>query len=278
MTNRIDQAQEREHERDSESCITLCKQEPLYANLRFLYANLRAPSRVHRFYCICNDKNGGKSPHSATMVQLIHYYKKVRKSARKKMSQYNLLNEWEISTKPKRSFWTLCSTLNVVKCVGFLMLGFALAQAINVIRFGGIDRKYGLSVGDGIEAQHIIPPRIECSPQAGANMTRGCAMELQTEHADKWIVVTSISDVTDAVRLFSALSQPERGGWKTVIVADVASPAVYEALPGVIFLPMSIQRELPYRIVSITPEKSYTRKNIGYLFAARHGAKIILEH
>ena len=44
-----------------------------------------------------------------------------------------------------------------------------------------------------------------------------------------------------------------------------------------IFLGVELQRKLGYAIHDIVPYKRYERKNIGYLFAIQHGAKLILD-
>ena len=39
------------------------------------------------------------------------------------------------------------------------------------------------------------------------------------------------------------------------------------SVPGVIYLSPEIQETLPYTLVKLVPYKSYSRKNIGYLYA-----------
>lgn len=45
----------------------------------------------------------------------------------------------------------------------------------------------------------------------------------------------------------------------------------------VIFLSLEKQQRLGYKILDFLPTDSYARKNIGYLYAIQHGAKIIYE-
>ena len=47
--------------------------------------------------------------------------------------------------------------------------------------------------------------------------------------------------------------------------------------PNCVFLSVEKQKSLGYRIHDLLPYKSYARKNIGYLYAIQHGAKIIYE-
>ena len=41
--------------------------------------------------------------------------------------------------------------------------------------------------------------------------------------------------------------------------------------PGVIYLSPEMQETLPYTLVKLVPYKSYSRKNIGYLYAIQVG-------
>ncbi|CAN0404592.1 unnamed protein product, partial [Hapterophycus canaliculatus] len=50
-------------------------------------------------------------------------------------------------------------------------------------------------------------------------------------------------------------------------------PAEYD-VSGVIYLTPEDQEELPYRIVPLLPWDHFGRKNIGYLYAVHHGAKV----
>jgi len=50
-------------------------------------------------------------------------------------------------------------------------------------------------------------------------------------------------------------------------------PAEYDA-PGVTYLTPEDQEALPYRITNILPWNHFGRKNVGYLYAVHHGAKV----
>ena len=96
--------------------------------------------------------------------------------------------------------------------------------------------------------------------------------------ADKWAVLTTIQGPTSAVRTLAR--QP---GWSLVVVGDTKTPKDYLAQLGadnrgnVIFLPIDVQRRLPYKLAALTPERSYTRKNLGYLVAIQCGARVMYE-
>ena len=49
------------------------------------------------------------------------------------------------------------------------------------------------------------------------------------------------------------------------------------SFPNCVYLSVEKQKSLGYYIFDLLPYKSYTRKNIGYLYAIEHGAKIIYE-
>lgn len=92
-----------------------------------------------------------------------------------------------------------------------------------------------------------------------------------TKESDKWIVMTSINGPTDTVEVLCNLV-----GWKTVIVADLKTPTDWHH-EGCVFLSVEAQNALPYKIIRYLPWRSYTRKNIGYLYAIEHGARWILD-
>lgn len=88
---------------------------------------------------------------------------------------------------------------------------------------------------------------------------------------EKWIVVTTINYPTRAVLAFVDLED-----WNVVIVADKKTPVDWE-LPNCHYLSIEKQQNLPYKIVKYLPWNHYARKNLGYLYAIEHGAKIIYD-
>lgn len=65
-------------------------------------------------------------------------------------------------------------------------------------------------------------------------------------------------------------------GWDFIVAGDSKSPPDY-SLDGCRFLSLEAQRQSGFALGGICPERSYTRKNIGYLAAMRAGARIIVE-
>jgi len=83
--------------------------------------------------------------------------------------------------------------------------------------------------------------------------------------------VTSFNYPTEAIRVFA-----REEGFRTVVVGDTKTPSDW-SYPNVTFLSVEDQKKLGYRIHDLLPYKSYARKNIGYLYAIQHGAKIVYE-
>uniref|UniRef100_A0A069DNC8 Conserved uncharacterized protein n=1 Tax=Clytia hemisphaerica TaxID=252671 RepID=A0A069DNC8_9CNID len=93
----------------------------------------------------------------------------------------------------------------------------------------------------------------------------------ENEKHDKWIVITSINPPTEDVKKLAKIP-----GWKVVMVGDTKSPKDW-SYPNVIFLDIEKQKQLGYKCHSLLKYRAYTRKNIGYLYAIQHGAKVIYE-
>ena len=88
------------------------------------------------------------------------------------------------------------------------------------------------------------------------------------------LVVTSISPPNPILKALAEGSQ--RNGARFIVVGDTKSPDVFE-LEGCDFFSVLRQRKLDFKYASICHERSYTRKNIGYLIAIQSGAKFIVE-
>ncbi len=88
---------------------------------------------------------------------------------------------------------------------------------------------------------------------------------------DKWIVVTTINYPTAALKQLAQLPD-----WHLVVVADKKTPCDWH-LDNCEFLSVEKQQQLPYKIIQFLPWNHYSRKNIGYLYAIEHGARIIYE-
>ena len=91
---------------------------------------------------------------------------------------------------------------------------------------------------------------------------------------DGSLVVTSISSPNPVMR---ALAEGcLKHGGRFIVIGDTKSPDVFE-LEGCDFFSVLRQRNLDFKYASICHERSYTRKNIGYLIAIQSGAKFIVE-
>ena len=90
---------------------------------------------------------------------------------------------------------------------------------------------------------------------------------------NSWIVLTTINPPTEAVESIAKLCER---GWSAVVVGDTKTPPGWHCA-GIQYLDVAAQRELFGRFADAVPYKHYCRKNLGYLYAIRHGAELILE-
>jgi hypothetical protein len=86
-----------------------------------------------------------------------------------------------------------------------------------------------------------------------------------------FIVITSIFAPTEAVRLYSGFS-----GNRLVVVGDQGTPSDW-ACRGATFLPLQQQSDIGRYLHHALPLNHYCRKMLGYLFAIRHGADVIVD-
>ncbi len=93
----------------------------------------------------------------------------------------------------------------------------------------------------------------------------------------KWAVITTIAhEATKTMNVFLENSRE----FCLLVVGDRKSPDAYKLKAHAdrfIYLTIDKQNSLPLEIVSLTPENSFSRKNIGFMFAIANGAKIILD-
>lgn len=66
---------------------------------------------------------------------------------------------------------------------------------------------------------------------------------------------------------------PNRKSHLLLLFATPPGPAKYD-VEGVTYLTPADQEALPYRIIKLLPWKHFGRKNVGYLYAVHHGAKV----
>lgn len=88
------------------------------------------------------------------------------------------------------------------------------------------------------------------------------------------LVVTSINAPNTALRTLA--SGCVNHGWDMVLAGDSKTPADFN-IDGCRFFPLEEQKGSDFALAPLTPEKSYTRKNLGYLEAMRRGASAIVE-
>jgi len=88
---------------------------------------------------------------------------------------------------------------------------------------------------------------------------------------ETFIVITTIYEPTEAIRKFA-----ENSARKVVVVSDRKTPKNW-SLPYVHFLNLESQRDLGFKLSESLPFNHYCRKMLGYLFAIKSGAKIIID-
>ena len=91
---------------------------------------------------------------------------------------------------------------------------------------------------------------------------------------DKWSVVTTIFEPSEAVRRQAALKD-----WCLVVVGDKKGPTAYNIAnkSTFVFLTPADQIELSthFSMINNIPWNHFGRKNVGYLYAILHGAHMI---
>jgi hypothetical protein len=94
-------------------------------------------------------------------------------------------------------------------------------------------------------------------------------------NCEKWSVVTTIFDPSDALQLQATLGSE----WCMVVVGDLKSPKNFHLYGSshVVYLDSEEQSSLgkKWKIIKYLPWNHFGRKNIAYLYAISHGAKMI---
>ena len=88
------------------------------------------------------------------------------------------------------------------------------------------------------------------------------------------LVITSINPPNAALRELASGAIAHE--WNFVLAGDSKSPADFH-LDGCRFLSLEAQRKSGFALGAVAPERSYTRKNLGYLAAIQSGASVIVE-
>lgn len=89
-----------------------------------------------------------------------------------------------------------------------------------------------------------------------------------------YIVVTSISSPNEVLK--SIAIEAARSDFQFIVIGDTKSPANF-AIKDCHYLSVPEQKTLGLQYASLCPERSYTRKNIGYLMAISEKAPYIVE-
>ena len=88
------------------------------------------------------------------------------------------------------------------------------------------------------------------------------------------IIITSISAPNAVMKSFAEGSKQH--GAEFIVIGDTKTPADFQ-LDGCNYYSVEQQRALPFAFAKACPERHYSRKNIGYLIAAKNGAEQIIE-
>lgn len=89
--------------------------------------------------------------------------------------------------------------------------------------------------------------------------------------SQKSIIITSIFAPTKAVEKFSLLSD-----YQLVVAGDKKSPTIWEA-PNTAYLSIPMQEEQGFQLSTQLPYNHYGRKMMGYLYAIKKGADVIID-
>lgn len=87
----------------------------------------------------------------------------------------------------------------------------------------------------------------------------------------KFVVITTIYSPTEAVKKFARMKD-----WQLIVVGDRKTPKDWK-LNNAVYLSSDQQMHLFPKMAKDLPWNSYSRKNIGYLYAVRGGADIIVD-
>ncbi len=85
------------------------------------------------------------------------------------------------------------------------------------------------------------------------------------------IVIASIFLPTEAIRKFN-----QKGKFQLIVVGDKKTPLDWQ-LDGAVFISINISIGLSCQIVKLLPENHYSRKNIGYIYAIKNKAQVIID-
>ncbi len=90
---------------------------------------------------------------------------------------------------------------------------------------------------------------------------------------ERWIVLTTIQAPTPAL---AAIVERCHEEWGIVVVGDIGTPENW-SYPAVEFLSVQRQKAMFGTFAETIPYRHYCRKNLGYLYAIKNGAKVIID-
>jgi hypothetical protein len=96
-------------------------------------------------------------------------------------------------------------------------------------------------------------------------------LQKKVYNKQKWIIVTTINEPTEQIKKLANIDD-----YQLLVVGDTNTNQSW-SYTNVIFLNVDQQLQLGFKTFMTTPFKSYTRKNIGYLYAIHNGAKYIYD-
>ncbi len=96
-------------------------------------------------------------------------------------------------------------------------------------------------------------------------------LRIESCHPSKWIIITTINSPTKSLEKLAQLKD-----WQLLVIGDKKTPLDWH-LDNCIYLNITDQLKLNYKIIDFLPWNHYSRKNIGYLYAIEHGAKVIYD-
>ena len=96
-------------------------------------------------------------------------------------------------------------------------------------------------------------------------------MKIMTNKFSNSIVITSIYLPTQAICKFATLKK-----YQLIVVGDKKTPLNWTC-QNAIYIPIKQQTEMNYRIGKYLPYNHYSRKMVGYLYAIKNNARIIID-
>ena len=89
------------------------------------------------------------------------------------------------------------------------------------------------------------------------------------------VVITSINGSDNAILAnYGELCSKKGVGF--ILAGDTKTPENFN-LPGCDYLSIAIQKDLPFKLSKLLPDRNYAKKNIAYLQAIKKGFNVLIE-